>query len=406
MPLETPAVSDFDWRVTPLSPGDSPHRYRALYAFAATNLNLATMLWFIANYLCDPGDAETRNLAAESIYAGTLEPISAPDRDGVTALRQSMHAARALFTISHQAATRSRFLARRSDRFPRYFITRRVEDRLFRSDYGDFLEEEVRPGAMAIIAGALQLRDQALGALRPPATEVEQTVAPTGVELALRGSPEAVAQQLAGGEEPERRAIIAWLDDQRTLSYRLRFNLACYHSRESGNRAGGELDPDELNLALSDLEQSLQGCPPENQRGIAEQAWNDPALAALRLNRREAFLRTVASVTPDIEFPAPEGHPELAPQGEIPAPLVVDAEVRERLNRHLVFLRGQPPIVTRTQLISDSASIMRVDETMRTMAESDQRNDRMLLARLLFLPSWPAENCAAQEDGEKGQAGS
>jgi hypothetical protein len=400
---KTIGIPNFEWNVTPLGPTDSPHRYRALYDFAATNLNLATMLWFVTNYLCDPTNVETQDLAKQSIGSGILEPISKPNRDGIAALRESMHAARALFLISHEAVSQPSVLARRSDRFPRYFITRRVETRLFRADYDDFLRYDVEPGAMAVIAGALQLRDQAFASLGPPwmPLDAQRNTPPDDADKLIEdGRPASVADQLAKDDEPSRQAIVAWLDDQEGLSYRLRFNLACYHSRESASQAKGESDS-ELDLALSNLGRCFATCPHEDLESTTHQAWIDPALAALRLERADEFRAMVNVDQPaDADPEAATSQSEINAEGVIPAPLVAATDERERLNRHLKRMRGEPPKLLRTELVGGAAPTNLVNQAISALPERTQETDRELLRRLLFLPSWPAEVGSGVADGD------
>jgi hypothetical protein len=380
---------DFNWKVRPRGQGDSPHRYRALYGFATTNLNIATNLWLIANYLCDPTRAQTRQLASDSYRASSHDSIEKPNRSGMTALQQSMIASRELFLISDEALSRWTFVIGRSDRFPTFFITRRVEARMFRNDYNGFLEREARPGAMALMAGALQLRDQAIGNADPDLGQVPVEHS----DLIAAGSPSAVAARLGNNGEPQRTAIVAWLEDQKKLSYRLWFNLACYHSRESKDNATEV----ELETALTDLKRSIEGCPPpEAQRSLYHQARTDPALTALRVERESDFNKLVPKLKHTINLDHSEDdtehsqQPDLSEAGDIPRTLVRDDKVREALEGYLQFLRMWPGGLQRRVLFDGNSEQMLILGQMISDLDGPVREHYLtILARLLFLSSWP-----------------
>lgn len=401
------------WRA-PTAATNGPDRYRALYAYSALNLNYSTALWSVTRYLCNPANDVVRSEAEQSLEGNQLGDLQPGHLDGVAALRQALHGARELFVTSHDEIVNPSFFRKRKvHRYPRYFLTKRTVDALASRDLTPFLTREIRPSAMSLIAGALQLRDQALGAPMRDKQGVPDD-----------GSPEALVTSMSTKIGPDRRAIVKWLETQ-GVPYRLEYNLACYFSRELA-----DVDPEHRSrtaeIAWKHLECSLRKCPSEERVSIRRMALHDPALIPLRLEYPDRFQRLSTTTTkapasvedaPAEEPPTAVGNPvpdaptpgvDLSADGKIPAQLVPDDHLRGMLDDLLVPLRR---LDTRTIARSDLLEPQengRVQVVERTLAADSSPEDaavlRELLARLLFLPSWPGEQANGAGTQDPGQA--
>jgi hypothetical protein len=374
---------------------DSPDRYRLLYSYGSTNINLATGIWTIARYLCLPQTPEARNVATLVLATNQLGDATDPGWDGVVALRVAMHAARLLFQITYTALNPGFFVKlseRRTDRFPRLFLTNRVARNRTRRDYQPFLQGELMPAAMTLIASCLQLRDQVFG----PST----TIHSGRVDV---GDPDSLADALNLDEEPDRAAIIGWLsadekalerDDQRRgLSYRIFFNLACYYSRELIGESDRARRDELVTKARSCLQKSFAKCPHAERAGISQRARSTPALAYVRAEGPEVFDEMLslgdglgssrppamaAPRDPDIEL------------GRVPRLLLSHGATRVRAECLLSAMRIDG-MMDHSKLRKANDYVARAEQRIAEcpatlLPFADQ--DRQLLKRLLFLHAW------------------
>jgi hypothetical protein len=152
---------------------------------------------------------------------------------------------------------------------------RREERRL-----AQFLQETAEPCALILVGGIVLWRPR----------QIEESLLPEETRRdAMAGRRATVMQllDLANGAEPDIAAaaaqlLVTTIAEQRRLSYRARFNLACFYAR-----AG-----DDLETSFVYLETSLRCAPQELRAGLAARMWRDPELKPLRraLRRRLTLL--------------------------------------------------------------------------------------------------------------------
>jgi DNA-binding transcriptional ArsR family regulator len=359
------------WNLSAFNGADSPERYRTLYRFAATNLNLATGLWIVTRYLCNPSDVQGRYSAILVAKCGRLSSICLPNRDGIRALREALQASVELFRISHSSI--ENHSKRRSQRFPRFILTQRVVRSLSYRDYGPFLKSEVRPASLSLIAGALQLRDNAgLPESPRPLTRPNSATRPL--------EPTEVASTIDAGLEPDRRAIVSWLEQQRELSKRSHYNLACYYSRELMD---GSVEPGSLlEPIVRHLGRAISLSSDETSAALQESAKRDPSLLLAQAQWPEqlaSLLGTDPATVAD-EEPALD----VNDHGDVPIPLVEDRTTRMRLNDRLVILRYRDQgLLRRERFLTNARSEVK---RIETVPPGESESDASLLGRILFLP--------------------
>lgn len=376
-----PAVR-FDWTFQPYALLDAPERYRTLYAFAAATLNLSTSLWALAAFLCDPNPMN-RACAQDILLEGQrLGAIQGDARDGVTALRQSMLATRELLLLCHDAEeVPSPALKQRRRRFPRFFLTTLGGRALSQLELNAFVVGEVGQAAMTLAAGALQLQDQAL-----PGTAGETTTLPDGEDP--RRFRDSLATLLRDGCRPDRRSIIEYLKTNAD-GYQVRYNLACYFSRDVLDPlAGEEHRRGAARAAVEQLQRCMEECPVTDRGGIAQQAVRDPALVGLRQQEPIAFQDIAAGgkVRPP---PVVELEPVEALKHRILERLVGRLDAEARLSAHLVAMHWFGDTMPREELLcQENPYVQVVEENMARQPLECDEDDRRWLARLLFLPAW------------------
>lgn len=387
MPEPPGRIPRFKWNFEPFNLLDLPERYRTLYVFSAATLNLSTSLWAFAAFLGEPND-NTRTYAQAIFNEARLGSIRPPSRDGVQALRHSMLATRELFLLC-QDADAVTLPRKRWKRFPRFFLTKKAGSALSQFEFKDFIVGEVRQSAMTLIAGGLQLQEQALATKRNEAPLIADLPAPEA------DFPKLLQQQIDVGQVPDRHAIVAWLNAN-TTNYRVRFNLACYFSREILDPVGPYQERDEIwvDRSLDQLEAAIASCPVEEKQSVAELATKDPALVGLRLRGTSKFQDAVGAVGLPWGLAAP-----VTPliddvlQMQILTTLVRDEPQAGRLRDHLVRMRPPSRQMPRLALLDPGNRFVQIVEDF--MADQptatdhvDDRSDREMLARVLFLPEW------------------
>lgn len=380
-------VPRFPWKFGPFDLLDAPERYRTLYAFAAATLNLSTSLWTLAAFLSDPNPV-TQACALETLRErAALGDVRPPVRDGVTALRHAMTGARELFLLCQEADATARPHLKRWKRFPRFFLTTKEGNALSQFELKHFIVDETGQAAVTLLAGALQLQDHA--GLTPPGT--------AGAAPARGPFMAALRSQVAEGVRPDRTAMIEHLAGH-TTSYRVRYNLACYHSREI--LAPGAAPEDRaaaVQAGLGQLTAAIDGCPLREREDMRRQAARDPTLVGLRREAPGAFsnLMGLPAAAPGTDAPtAATGHaagPGAARVVEHAAlaVLVADAAQERRLGTYLRHMRLAGERMPRRELCApQNAFAQQVEELMASAPEAHDAQDRVMLARVLFLPEW------------------
>jgi len=156
--------------------------------------------------------------------------------------------------------------------------------------FARFLQDVGEPTALVLAAAVSRHTASEPGDARP--------VDSTSLRRAAAGARGALLELLALVRSDDRelanraaRAIVENVE-HRPLSYRSRYNLACFYSAE------------DIELSLYYLRRALETAPPGERRSLARWAWSDPSLEATRSRARERVISLTSFAVPaqDIEL--------------------------------------------------------------------------------------------------------